>query len=113
MGSILNISPVDGCYAAITAPLRAYFSEAALIGGRLEAEKTAFRSVAINSATRLAVTHIDLYEGGDSPAKLSDIKGKARTFLDRIARLSKIYPYPELSLVSYGPGLMDVLDLRK
>ncbi|MCX5785375.1 MAG: adenylosuccinate lyase [Elusimicrobia bacterium] len=38
MDSILNISPVDGRYAAITAPLRPYFSEAALIGRRLEAE---------------------------------------------------------------------------
>jgi len=92
--------------------------EVGSVSGRLRRiggfeEKTAFRSVAINSATRLAVTHIDLCEGGAYAAKLSDIKGEARTFLDRIARLSKIYPYPELSLVSYGPGLMDVLDLRK
>ncbi|HAH31533.1 MAG TPA: adenylosuccinate synthetase [Elusimicrobia bacterium] len=92
--------------------------EVGSVSGRLRRigefeEKTAFKAVAINSATRLAVTHIDLYEGGTAPAKLSDIKGKARIFLDRIERLSKIYPYPELSLVSYGPGLMDVLDLRK
>lgn len=76
-------------------------------------ERSAFRSVAINSATRLAVTHIDLCEGGSSPSGLSDIKGPALAFLNRIARLSKIYPYPELSLISYGPGLLDVLDLRE
>ncbi|MCX5785374.1 MAG: adenylosuccinate synthetase [Elusimicrobia bacterium] len=92
--------------------------EVGSVSGRLRRigefeEKTAFRAIAINSATRLAVTHIDLYQGGASPAKLSDIKGKARAFLDRIERLSGIYPYPELSLVSYGPGLLDVLDLRK
>ncbi|HAH31532.1 MAG TPA: adenylosuccinate lyase [Elusimicrobia bacterium] len=38
MDFIRNISPIDGRYWAITAPLRPYFSEAALISRRLEAE---------------------------------------------------------------------------
>jgi adenylosuccinate synthase len=92
--------------------------EVGSVSGRLRRiggfeDRSAFRSVAINSATRLAVTHIDLYEGGASPSKLSDITGPARAFLNRIKRLSRVYPNPELSLVSYGPGLLDVLDLRK
>jgi len=70
------------------------------------------RAVAINSATRLAITHIDLYQGADNPRRLADIKGEAAAFLKKIGELSRVYPYPKLSIVSYGPGLMDVLDLR-
>ncbi len=92
--------------------------EVGSVSGRLRRigafeERTAFRTVSINSATRLAVTHIDTFEGNAAARKLSQFTPGARAFIKKIEALSDIYPYPELSLVSYGPGLLDVIDLRK
>lgn len=92
--------------------------EVGSVSGRLRRigafeEKTAFRTVSINSATRLAVTHIDTFKGNAGARKLSQFTAGAKAFIRKIEALSDIYPHPRLSLVSYGPGLMDVIDLRR
>ncbi len=79
--------------------------------GRFEFENTK-KAIMINSATKIAVTHFDLL----SPPvkKLSMIKSKeAKDFLKILEKLSKIYPYPKLSLISIGPNTEDIIDLRK
>lgn len=74
---------------------------------------TASRSVAINSATRLAITHLDVLDENFSATKPVDIKGNALKFLKKIERLTRVYPYPEIALISTGPELADTMDLRK
>lgn len=75
-------------------------------------ESTALKAIKINSATKIAITHIDLFEGNESK-KISDFTPEAKKFIKKIEGFSKIYPYPKLALISNGPGLMDVIDLRK
>jgi len=76
-------------------------------------DKSAFRTVAINSATKIAVTHIDIFRGNGGIKRIAGFTSEAKTFIRKIENLSKIYPHPGLALVSYGPGLLDVIDLRK
>jgi len=76
-------------------------------------DKSAFRTISINSATKIAITHIDIFKGNGDARKISAFTPEAKAFLKKIEKLSKIYPYPSLALVSYGPGLLDVIDLRK
>ncbi len=73
---------------------------------------TALKAVKINSATKLAVTHIDLFEGNEG-RKIKDFTAPARQFLKKLEKLSGTYPYPSLALISNGPGLNDIIDLRK
>jgi len=91
--------------------------EVGSVSGRLRRigdfeDRSAFRTISINSATKLAITHIDIFKGNGEAKKISAFTREAKTFLKKIESLSKIYPYPSLALVSYGPGLMDVIDLR-
>lgn len=74
--------------------------------------ETARKAIMVNSATKIAVTHFDLI----SPKikKLSDIKNREGiSFLKTLKKLSKVYPYPELALISVGPNTEDIIDLRK
>ncbi|MBU2530241.1 MAG: adenylosuccinate synthetase [Elusimicrobia bacterium] len=80
--------------------------------GAFETE-TAIKTICVNSATKLVITHIDILSGGEDVKKLKDFKGKAKQFITKMNTLSKVYPYPTLSIISYGPGLFDVIDLRK
>ncbi len=73
---------------------------------------SAVQAITINSATQLAITHADLMEGADFSQGLKSFRGEAGKFLAILERLCAVYPYPRVGLVSYGPGLMDVLDLR-
>lgn len=79
--------------------------------GQFEME-TARRAITINSANMLAITHIDLLEGADMSRGLDSFSGEAKAFLSVLEELGRIYPFPKTALVSYGPGLFDVLDLR-
>ncbi len=92
--------------------------EVGSVSGRLRRvgdfeDKSAFRAIAINSATKIAITHIDIFKGNAGRKKISGFTPEAKAFLRKAENLSKIYPHPELALVSYGPGLLDVIDLRK
>ena len=92
--------------------------EVGSVSGRLRRvgdfeDKSAFRTISINSATKLAITHIDIFKGNGEAKKIASFTREAKAFLKKIEGLSKIYPYPSLALVSYGPGLLDVIDLRK
>ena len=79
--------------------------------GRFEME-SAGKAIAINSATQLAITHADLLSGADFSKGLKSFWGEAKKFLALLEKLCAVYPYPRVALVSYGPGLTDVLDLR-
>ena len=79
--------------------------------GKFEME-SARRAITINSANKLAITHIDLLEGADTSRGLDSFTGEARQFLSVLEELGRIYPFPKPALVSYGPGLFDVLDMR-
>jgi hypothetical protein len=68
----------------------------------------------INTATKIAVTHIDLFEGndGDKIRKYDDFTLEARKFLEHLKSIAKgTYPYPELKLVSNGAELEDMVEL--
>ncbi len=73
--------------------------------------KVALQTVRINSATRLAITHIDMLEGADISRGLKSFTGEARAFLRALEKVCSVYPYPKVSLISYGPGLEEVLAL--
>lgn len=79
--------------------------------GKFEYETTR-KAIMINSATKIAVTHFDLIYPNKFD-KISDIKEKkAKKFIDILNKLTKIYPYPKLSLISIGPNTDDIIDLR-
>ncbi|MGC8867491.1 MAG: adenylosuccinate synthetase, partial [Elusimicrobiales bacterium] len=79
--------------------------------GEFEFE-TVKKAIIINSATKIAITHFDLIYNKEF-TKLSEIKGKkAAKFLKVLTKLTQIYPYPQISLISIGPNTEDVIDLR-
>ncbi len=81
--------------------------------GRFE-DDVARRAIMINTATKIAVTHIDLFDGNDAGTihKYEDFSPKAKEFLDHLNHLLKTtYPYPELKLVSNGAELEDMVIL--
>jgi adenylosuccinate synthase len=69
-------------------------------------------AVSINSATRLAITHIDLLGGADISRGTKSFTGEAKKFMRTLETLCRTYPYPKVALISYGPGLNDVLELK-
>jgi len=69
------------------------------------------QTVSINSATRLAITHIDLLEGADVSRGIKSFTGEAKKFLSTLEKVCAVYPYPKVELISYGPGLNEVLEL--
>jgi adenylosuccinate synthase len=71
----------------------------------------ALQTVRINSATRLAITHIDMLEGADISRGVKSFTGEAKKFMATLSKVCASYPYPKVSLVSYGPGLHEVLEL--
>ena len=70
------------------------------------------RTVSINSATRLAITHIDLLEGADVSRGIKSFNGEAEKFLSSLEKVCAVYPYPKVALISYGPGLFDVIEMK-
>ena len=71
----------------------------------------ALQTVRINSATRLAITHIDMLGGADISRGVDSFTGEARKFMGTLARVCAAYPHPKVALVSYGPGLNEVLEV--
>ncbi|MFA5160793.1 MAG: adenylosuccinate synthetase [Elusimicrobiales bacterium] len=92
--------------------------EVGSVSGRLRRigafeDNWAKRAVMLNSANKIAVTHIDMFEGNSRIRTMADVTPPAREFLDGLARLGELTPHPELALVSTGPELEDMIDLRK
>lgn len=71
----------------------------------------ALQTVRVNSATRLAITHIDMLEGADVARGVKGFTGEAKKFMRTLEKVCAAHPRPKVELVSYGPGLMDVLEL--
>lgn len=71
----------------------------------------ALQTVRINSATKIAVTHIDLLGGADVSRGIKSFTGEAKKFLGTLEKVCACYPYPKVDLISYGPGLHEVLEL--
>jgi len=71
----------------------------------------ALQTVRINSATKLAITHIDMLEGADISRGVKSFTGEAKKFLSTLEKVCAVYPYPKVELISYGPGLNEVLEL--
>jgi adenylosuccinate synthase len=79
--------------------------------GRFE-DATARRAIMLNSATKIALTHIDLFDGNDYARvkKYADFTAEARGFLEHLQELCRAaYPYPELKLISNGAELEDMI----
>ena len=74
----------------------------------------AHRALAVNSATKIAVTHIDMYKGNDAShvKKYADFTPEAKKFLDTLNEIAaKVASKPKLSLISTGAELEDVIVL--
>jgi adenylosuccinate synthase len=69
-------------------------------------------TVRINSVTKLAITHIDLLGGADVSHGTRGFTGEAKRFMRTLEDLCRTYPNPKVALISYGPGLDDVLELK-
>lgn len=66
------------------------------------------RAIQINGATKICITHVDVF--GEIRNKV--LPKQALEFIDMIKeKLGSAYPYPEVSLVSYGPGFDEVIEL--
>ena len=72
----------------------------------------ALQTVRINSATRLAITHIDMLEGADISRGVRSFTGEAKKFLGTLDKVCAAYPNPKVALISYGPGLHEVLEIK-
>ncbi|MFI4866151.1 MAG: adenylosuccinate lyase [Steroidobacterales bacterium] len=82
--ALTALSPVDGRYAAATAPLREYFSEAALIRERIRIEALWFRQLAapqlrllgadLPAAVEQRIGALALEPGPDAPASVKAIE---------------------------------------
>lgn len=68
----------------------------------------AAKAVQLNGATKICITHIDVF------GELIDgeLPPKATEFLQEVKdKLENVYPYPEVSLVSYGPKYDEVKEI--
>jgi adenylosuccinate synthase len=74
-------------------------------------EKSSLRAIVTNSATKIAVTHIDIYPGNTKVKKVEDFTDEAQVFLAKLKKLEDIYPHPKLSIISTGPELDDTIVL--
>ena len=81
--------------------------------GRFE-DETARKAIMLNTATKIAITHIDLFAGNDAGtvSAYEQFSGEAKKFLEHLQKILKsTYPYPELKLISNGPELEDMVVL--
>ena len=72
----------------------------------------AHRAVILNSVTKLAVTHIDMFDGNTQVRSEADMTPDAKAFIAKMRELGKTHPNPALALVSTGPELEDMIDMR-
>lgn len=72
----------------------------------------ASRAIMINGATKIAITHLDMFPGNDCVKKYEDFTPQAKAFLQQMRDLAQeVYPHPQLSLISTGPDMEDTLVL--
>ncbi|MDR0646615.1 MAG: adenylosuccinate synthetase [Elusimicrobiota bacterium] len=79
--------------------------------GRFE-DETARRAIMLNSATKIAVTHIDLFEGNEYPKvkTCADFTPQAKEFLRHLKNICEAtFPYPQIKLVSNGAELEEMV----
>lgn len=75
-------------------------------------KRSAARAIMINNATKIAITHIDMFPGNDRVQNYDDFTDQAKAFLRQIKDLSKeVYPHPQLALISTGPEMEDTMVL--
>ncbi|HUT86395.1 MAG TPA: adenylosuccinate synthetase [Elusimicrobiales bacterium] len=72
----------------------------------------AIKTIRTNQANKIAITHIDMFEGNAGIKSLNELTAEAKKFLDSLKVLSENYPYPKISLISSGPELLDVLEVN-
>jgi adenylosuccinate synthase len=92
-------------------------NEVGSVSGRLRRigafeDSWARKTVILNSVTKLAVTHIDMFDGNTQVKSEAEMTPDAKAFLAHFRELGKIYPNPTLAFISTGPELEDVIDLR-
>jgi len=70
------------------------------------------RAVAINNATKMCITHIDMFKGNENVKSYKDFTPEAKKFIESLNDMMKdVYPFPKVALVSYGAELEDVIKL--
>ncbi|MFH1414485.1 MAG: adenylosuccinate synthetase [Elusimicrobiota bacterium] len=70
--------------------------------------ENAVKAVKINGATKICITHMDVF--GD--IRGHELPAEAEQFLRKLKEeLEAVYPYPKLSLISYGPEVNEVKEL--
>ncbi len=68
------------------------------------------RALSINSATKIAITHIDMYKGNDSAKSIDALTDEAKKFLEMMQKLGKeVASQPKLAMVSTGAELEDMI----
>lgn len=74
--------------------------------------KSAARAIMINNCTKIAITHMDMFEGNDRIKAEKDFTPQAKAFLAQLRQLcAEVYPHPQIALVSTGPDMEDTLVL--
>ena len=74
--------------------------------------KSAARAIMINNCTKIAITHIDMFEGNDCVKDPREFTAEAKAFLADLQKLSdRTYPHPKIALISTGPDMEDTLEL--
>ena len=70
--------------------------------------ENAQRAIWINGATKIALTHMDVFSKKDLfPLSTKDFLQEVRD------RLCIVYPYPKIALSSHGPQIEDIVELEK
>lgn len=74
--------------------------------------RSAARAIMINNCTKIAITHVDMFEGNDRVKRVEDFTPQAKAFLADLQKLSdQTYPHPKIALISTGPDMEDTLVL--
>ena len=72
--------------------------------------KSAARALMINNCTKIAITHMDMFDGNDCVKDPAKFTAQAKKFLADLQALSdKVYPHPKIALISTGPDMEDTL----
>jgi adenylosuccinate synthase len=79
--------------------------------GKFEWEN-AVRAIAINGATKLVLTHLDMFDGNYGIRNFGELTYEAKSFIKIFKTLETFYPHPKLVLISTGPRIEDMIDLR-
>ena len=113
--ALTALSPVDGRYAAASAPLRDYFSEAALIRERIRIEALWFQQLAapplrllggeLPPAVSARATALARDPGPDSPAAVKAIEQR----INHDVKAVEYYVRDELAAAGAGPAALELV----